>query len=360
MTVSLLLAAVLLADAPAAPAQAAPSAPPPVDLAALGPTTRKPQHEKQDRQGIDALFHALDASLEKGDLPGYVAAMDFPITLVTDGANGAPLVLPLEREAFEKAVGGQLKPPPHLKVASKRTVVVLSDVLAQVVDETTLTLGKTKATSRSVALVVHREGGWRIKVLAEPGWDDCCPFWDDDGQGWLVGSNFRDGYKIHLWKLTADGRDLIRASDRVIYQSKGSEANKLYKINGVYYHFFSEVHPEGRVIMMQRASSVTGPYTEKQQLKHADRAVMEPNQGGFLDGPDGRWYFFTHHGRGDWEGRAASLLSVTWRAGWPMVGAIGADGLGNMVWSGKMPVPGTSVETPQTSDEFSLPGLSPQ
>jgi beta-xylosidase len=197
-------------------------------------------------------------------------------------------------------------------------------------------------------------------VLPEPGWDDCCPFWDADGQGWLVGSNFRDGYKIHLWKLTADGRDLVRESDRVIYQSKGSEANKLYKINGVYYHFFSEVHPEGRVIMMQRAKSVTGPYTEKQQLKHADRASMEPNQGGFVDGPDGRWYFFTHHGRGDWEGRAASLLPVTWRDGWPMVGAIGSDGLGNMVWSGKMPVPGTAVETPQTSDEFNVPKLSPQ
>ncbi|HZL77257.1 MAG TPA: glycoside hydrolase 43 family protein, partial [Candidatus Limnocylindrales bacterium] len=71
-------------------------------------------------------------------------------------------------------------------------------------------------------------------VLPEAGWDDCCPFWDDDGQGYLVGSNFRDGYKIHLWKLTPDGRNLIKESDRVIHQSKGSEANKLYKINGLY------------------------------------------------------------------------------------------------------------------------------
>ena len=100
-------------------------------------------------------------------------------------------------------------------------------------------------------------------VLREGGWDDCCPFWDDDGQGWLVGSNFRDGYKIHLWKLTPDSRDLVRESDRVIYQSRGSEANKLYKINGLYYHFFSEVQPEGRVIMMQRAKSMEGPWEEK-------------------------------------------------------------------------------------------------
>ena len=91
-------------------------------------------------------------------------------------------------------------------------------------------------------------------LLPEAGWDDCCPFWDDDGQGWLVGSNFRDGYKTHLWKLTVDGRDIVRDSDRVIYQSRGSEANKLYKFNGLYYHFFSEVQSAGRVIMMQRAT----------------------------------------------------------------------------------------------------------
>jgi len=197
-------------------------------------------------------------------------------------------------------------------------------------------------------------------VQREGGWDDCCPFWDDDGQGYLVGSCFRDGYKIHLWKLTPDGRDLVKESDHVIYQSKGSEANKLYKINGLYYHFFSEVHPEGRVIMMERATNIFGPYAEKQQLKHADRDAQEPNQGGFVEGPEGQWYFFTHHGDGTWAGRVDSLLPVTWRGGWPLVGAVGADGIGGMVWSGRKPVAGTPVVTPQSSDEFDQPRLGPQ
>jgi beta-xylosidase len=197
-------------------------------------------------------------------------------------------------------------------------------------------------------------------VLREAGWDDCCPFWDDDSQGYFVGSNFRDSYKIHLWKLTPDGRDLIPESDKVIYQARGSEANKLYKINGVYYHLFSEVHSEGRVIIMQRAKSLAGPWEEKQQLKHADREAMEPNQGGLVDSPDGAWYFFTHHGRGSWEGRANSLLPVTWRDGWPIVGEVGADSIGTMVWSGKKPVAGTPVLTPQSSDEFNDATLPPQ
>ena len=33
------------------------------------------------------------------------------------------------------------------------------------------------------------------RVMNEPGWDDCCPFWDDDGQGYFIGTHFADGYK---------------------------------------------------------------------------------------------------------------------------------------------------------------------
>jgi beta-xylosidase len=197
-------------------------------------------------------------------------------------------------------------------------------------------------------------------VLREGGWDDCCPFWDDDGQGYFVGSNFRDGYKIHLWKLTPDSRDLVKESDRVIHQSKGSEANKLYKFNGIYYHLFSENAKEGRVVMMERATNIFGPYDQEKHLNHADRPAHEPNQGGLVQAENGNWYWFTHHGSGDWAGRCASLLPVTWVDGWPIIGQVGADGIGSMVWSGKKPVADTSVVTPQTSDDFDETTLPPQ
>jgi beta-xylosidase len=197
-------------------------------------------------------------------------------------------------------------------------------------------------------------------VLKEAGWDDCCPFWDDDGRGYLVGACFRDGYQIHLWKLTADGRDLVPHSDLVIHQSRGSEANKLYKFNGVYYHLFSEVNKEGRVVMMERSKNIFGPYTEVKQLNHADREAHEPNQGGLVQTEQDDWYWFTHHGTGAWEGRCASLLPVTWIRGWPIIGRVGPDGIGQMVWSGKKPVSGTPVVTPRTDDEFDEPSLPPQ
>jgi len=81
------------------------------------------------------------------------------------------------------------------------------------------------------------------QMTKEGGWDDCCPFWDDDGQGYFVATHFKDGYKTWLYKLTADGRDLVPEPRVLINEGAGREANKLYKINGTYYHLYSEVGP---------------------------------------------------------------------------------------------------------------------
>lgn len=206
------------------------------------------------------------------------------------------------------------------------------------------------------------EGPWEPlhHVLKEKGWDDCCPFWDDDGQGYLIGTKFSDGYKIHLFKTTPDGKELIKESDKVIYQSKGSEANKLYKINGLYYHLFSEVKPEGRALMMERSKNIYGPYTEVKQLSHAQKEFNEPNQGGMVQTSKGDWYFLTHHGTGDWSGRILSLLPVNWIDGWPIIGAPGPDTIGQMVWQGKKPIEGTKTIKIQTSDEFNAATLPVQ
>jgi beta-xylosidase len=198
-------------------------------------------------------------------------------------------------------------------------------------------------------------------VMREAGWDDCCPFWDDDGLGWFVGTKFKDGYKTWLYQLTPDGRDLIPESRVLLNEGARREANKLYKINGTYYHFFSEWREGvGRYIMMQRAPRITGPYAGARQLSHVQRDAMEPNQGGLVQTEQGDWYFLTHHGTGSWEGRAASLLPVTWSEGWPVVGRPGADGIGNFAWSGPKPVAGTPSLAPQGSDGFTAAVLGPQ
>ncbi|WP_316765749.1 glycoside hydrolase 43 family protein [Pedobacter frigiditerrae] len=207
------------------------------------------------------------------------------------------------------------------------------------------------------------EGPWAPvhQVLAAKGWDDGCPFWDDDGQGYFVGTNFADGYKVHLFKMTADGKTLIATSDKVIYQSKGSEANKLFKVKDTYYHFFSEVKAGGRAVMMQRAKNIYGPYDGPKQLSYVQKEYHEPNQGGIVQTQKGDWYFLTHHGSsGDWSGRVMSLLPVNWIDGWPILGNPDADKIGSMVWNGPKPVQGQKKNIPQTSDGFNAKILTQQ
>ncbi|PTY03112.1 beta-xylosidase [Verrucomicrobia bacterium LW23] len=197
------------------------------------------------------------------------------------------------------------------------------------------------------------------QVLKSRGWDDCCPFWDDDGQGYFVGTHFADNCKTYIWKLTPDGKDIVPETRTQINEGAHREANKLLKINGWYYHFFSEVKG-ARVVMMQRSKSVMGPYTERRQLTDQNRDTREPNQGGIVDTVKGDWYFFTHHGNGSWDGRVASLFPVTWIDGWPIPGKTDNEGKpGTMVWSGKKPLDGKRV-TPQSSDDFSAPQMAVQ
>ena len=202
-------------------------------------------------------------------------------------------------------------------------------------------------------------------VLAGAGWDDPCSFLDDDGQNYLVATHFmpegasRTTYNIHLFKLSPDGSQILSGYDPIIHQSEGSEANKLYKVNGLYYHYYSEVRPEGRVPMIERSKSLNGPW-ESRQLMHVHGSLdKEPNQGGLLQMPSDKWYFVSHQGKGDWEGRATVLLPVTWVQGWPIIGEIGPDGIGNMVWHGRKPVDGFPKLDVAFSDEFNAPDLQP-
>ena len=112
--------------------------------------------------------------------------------------------------------------------------------------------------------------------------------------------------------------------------------------------------------MMERAKSLAGPW-ESKQLNHVDKKIdKEPNQGGLIQLPGGDWWFVTHQGTGDWEGRAMVLLPVSWVDGWPIIGHVGADGIGTMIWSNPKTIAGSSTFTQQTDDDFNEAALPPQ
>lgn len=199
------------------------------------------------------------------------------------------------------------------------------------------------------------EGPWDAltPLLTERGWDDCTAMWDEDGTACFVGTHFADGYKTYMFPMSPDGRRIERDSAVLINSGSGREANKLIKVGDWYYLIFSEFKKEkGRYVMAKRSRKMTGPYLEERQLALPSREAMEPNQGGIVEGKDGKWYFLTHHGTGDWGGRIVSLLPVTWVDGWPVMGRVLPDGMGTMAYGGEMPAHCDEKLRIQTSDDF--------
>jgi beta-xylosidase len=198
--------------------------------------------------------------------------------------------------------------------------------------------------------------GWNDK-----GWDDPCPLWDDDGQAYLVISKPGDKWWTHLFKMSADGRSIDPASDSVVDDYRGSEGNKIYKINGLYYVFHNQIDgPNNRTGVFMRAKTLRGPW-EKKLFLYGDgpKHEREPNQGGLVQTPGGSWWFITQQGQGGcFDGRPSSLLPVKWEDGWPVVDK--PTEKSTMVWRHRKPVDGFPVAFPQSSDEFSSSELGPQ
>lgn len=207
------------------------------------------------------------------------------------------------------------------------------------------------------------EGPWEplTPLLREAGWDDCSAMWDEDGKACFIGTHFADGYKTYLFKMSGDGKKIDRKSAKLVNSGSGREANKMIKVGDWYYLIFSEHKSDkGRYVMAKRSKKMMGPYKEERQLALPSREAMEPNQGGIVQGKDNNWYFFTHHGTGDWSGRIASLLPVTWIDGWPIIGEVLPENIGTMKWRGSMPFSIPEKFHIQRSDDFDTDKLSVQ
>ncbi len=105
-------------------------------------------------------------------------------------------------------------------------------------------------------------GPWQhVTVKQVDQWEDPCPFWDDDGQAYLVHSKLGAGPLI-LHRLSADGTKLL--DDGVeIYRGPVAEGPKLFKRAGWYYISLPEggVEKGGQSILRSRA--IYGPYERR-------------------------------------------------------------------------------------------------
>ncbi|MDE3084787.1 MAG: glycoside hydrolase 43 family protein [Verrucomicrobiota bacterium] len=215
-------------------------------------------------------------------------------------------------------------------------------------------------------------GAWTppILVKAGQGLEDPCPFWDDDGQCYLVHAwaRSRSGIsnRLTLLHLSADGTKALDDGQVIIDADKipnwrTLEGPKLYKRAGYYYIFA----PAGGVTdgyqAVFRAKKIAGPYEHRIVLDQGRTQINGPHQGAWVDTPAGEDWFLHFQDRGAF-GRVVHLEPMTWRDDWPVIGSDpDGDGKGEPVLVHKKPDVGRDypAAVPQTSDEFagSVPGL---
>lgn len=200
---------------------------------------------------------------------------------------------------------------------------------------------------------------WELTMVQKvSNWEDPCPFWDEDGQAYLMHGVVGAGPAI-LHKMSADGKKLLN-DGAIIYQDIKKqpvlEGFKFMDKRDGYYYFAA---PAGGVEegwqSVFRSKNIYGPYEDKIVLSQGNTQINGPHQGGLVETQTGEWWFIHFQSKGAY-GRIVHLQPAIWKNGWPVIGEdIDGDGTGQPVLGFKKPNVGKSYPKsgPQTSDDFS-------
>ncbi len=174
MTRAVLLTALLLPASVAlagdAPATGAPAAGP------AGRVPRDVKNEAKAKKEIQELFLGYDDAGEAGDAEAAAALIEFPLLVATDGAKGEAEGPAWTRERWLETMAPVYDVPlKNAKITHKAQVFLVSDSLATVNLITTVTKGGKSKVERNAAVVIRRDGEWRIKARVESGWSDVAP-----------------------------------------------------------------------------------------------------------------------------------------------------------------------------------------
>ena len=214
-------------------------------------------------------------------------------------------------------------------------------------------------------------GPWSAPLLIKQvkGWIDPCPFWDDDGNAYLINamSASRSPLKstLILSRMSPDGKQLLD-DGTLVYdghaQDPTVEGPKLYKRNGFYYIFAPAGGvPQGWQLVL-RSRNIYGPYERRVVLAKGNTDINGPHQGAWVDTPAGESWFVHFQDKGPY-GRVVYLEPMKWVDDWPVIGNDGVP-----VTTYRKPGVGQSgqgdkrdpITTPAESDEFDHPALGLQ
>lgn len=195
-------------------------------------------------------------------------------------------------------------------------------------------------------------GAWDAPVLVLPGKGliDPCPFWDEDGQAYVIHgyAKSRIGFKswLGIFPMSPDGARAI-GDDHLLYDGTVKhptiEGPKVHKRNGWYYIFA----PAGGVATgwqaVLRSRHIDGPYEDRVVLKQGSSLTNGPHQGAWVDTAEGENWFLHFQSRGLY-GRITHLQPMTWgEDDWPRIGM--AD---------PAPVPANAIASGEDAKEAAL------
>ena len=134
-----------------------------------GPLSRRVTHE--DRQGIEALFNAAGNAWRKDDMQALMTLYDLPIYAGTDNAAGAYQAAECDGEQLRAILTATMQAERRdVSRTERRTPHFLSDSIAMVLVETSVTRnGDPLGSYRSAILVIKKGGLWRFKSGVEAG-----------------------------------------------------------------------------------------------------------------------------------------------------------------------------------------------
>ncbi|MDM1042713.1 glycoside hydrolase family 43 protein [Empedobacter falsenii] len=206
-------------------------------------------------------------------------------------------------------------------------------------------------------------GKWEDPVLVEEGKGiiDTCPFWDEDGNAYIVHgwAGSRAGVKslLTIKKMNAEGTKVLDKGKHIFDGHENHptvEGPKVYKRNGYYYIFA----PAGGVAtgwqLVLRSKNIYGPYDEKIVLEQGKSTVNGPHQGAWVDTKNGEDWFY-HFQDADTYGRIVHLQPMKWINDWPFIGVDqDKNGIGEPVLTYKKPTISNKSEiiNPSETDDF--------
>ena len=206
-------------------------------------------------------------------------------------------------------------------------------------------------------------GKWEDPVLVEEGKGiiDTCPFWDEDGNAYIVHgwAGSRAGIKslLTIKKMNAEGTKVLDKGKHIFDGHENHptvEGPKVYKRNGYYYIFAPANGVATGWQLVLRSKNIYGPYDEKIVLEQGKSTVNGPHQGAWVDTKNGEDWFY-HFQDADTYGRIVHLQPMKWINDWPFIGVYqDKNGIGEPVLTYKKPEISNKSEiiNPSETDEF--------